>query len=44
MFSHMVSGPPTGAGMDLANATEAMVQRFSRTDSNMEFLESLTED
>jgi transcription termination factor Rho len=43
MFSHMID-PPNGAGMDVVNATEALMQRFSRTDTNMEFLETLTED
>lgn len=43
MFSHMVD-PPNGNGMDVANATEALMQRFSRTETNMEFLETLTED
>jgi transcription termination factor Rho len=43
MFSHMID-PPNGGGMDVVNATEALLQRFSRTDSNMEFLETLTED
>jgi transcription termination factor Rho len=44
MFSHMVTPPPSGAGMDITNATEAILQRMSRTDSNLEFLETLQED
>jgi transcription termination factor Rho len=44
MFSHMVSAPPNGAGMDLTNATEAILQQMARTDNNQEFLETLTED
>jgi transcription termination factor Rho len=44
MFSHMVTPPPSGAGMDITNATEAILQRMARTDSNLEFLETLQED
>jgi len=43
MFSHMTAPQPNGAGMDIANATEAIMQRFARTENNMEFLESLTD-
>ena len=43
MYSHMVD-PPNGGGMDVSNATEALLQRFSRTENNMEFLETLTEE
>ncbi|MEX0787329.1 MAG: transcription termination factor Rho [Anaerolineales bacterium] len=44
MFSHMTSAPPNGAGMDLSNATEAILQRMARTENNQEFLELLTEE
>jgi transcription termination factor Rho len=44
MFSQMITPPPNGAGMDLANATEALIQRITRTENNQEFLETLTED
>jgi transcription termination factor Rho len=44
MFSHMVTPPPSGAGMDITNATEAILQRMARTDSNIEFLETLQAD
>jgi transcription termination factor Rho len=44
MFSHMVAGPPNGAGMDITNATEAILQRMARTDNNIEFLETLQEE
>jgi transcription termination factor Rho len=44
MFSHMVSPPPNGAGMDITNATEAIIGRMAKTEDNMEFLERLTED
>jgi transcription termination factor Rho len=43
MFSHLVTPPPAGAGMDITNATEAIIQRMARTENNIEFLERLTE-
>jgi transcription termination factor Rho len=44
MFSHMVAAPPNGAGMDITNATEAILQRMARTDNNIEFLETLQQE
>ena len=44
MFSHMITPPPHGAGMDITNATEAIIQRISHTENNLEFLETLTEE
>ena len=44
MFSHMITPPPNGAGMDITNATEAIIQRVSHTENNLEFLETLTEE
>jgi transcription termination factor Rho len=44
MFSHMITQPPNGAGMDITNATEAIIQRISRTENNQEFLETLTDE
>jgi transcription termination factor Rho len=44
MYSHMVTPPPNGAGMDSVGATEAIIQRLSRTENNLEFLETLTEE
>ncbi len=44
MYIQMVSPPPQGAGMDAAVATEALLQRISKTKDNQEFLERLTED
>jgi transcription termination factor Rho len=41
MFAHMVSPPPHGAGLDLTNATEAILEQLRQTDNNLEFLESL---
>jgi len=43
MYLQMISNPPQGAGMDTAVATEAILQRLSKTKNNVEFLESLTE-
>ncbi|KAA3648263.1 MAG: transcription termination factor Rho [Chloroflexi bacterium] len=41
MYNQMIADPPHGAGLDMGNATEAIMQRLGKTDSNMEFLESL---
>jgi transcription termination factor Rho len=43
MFDQLITSPPHGAGMDPATATEAILQRLSRTADNMEFLETLHE-
>ena len=43
MYLQMISPPPQGAGMDTAVASEAILQRLSKTKNNVEFLESLTE-
>ncbi len=43
MFSQMLSPPPNGAGLDMAMATEALINRISHTENNMEFVETLTE-
>ncbi len=43
MYDQMVTSPPHGAGLDPSTATEAILQRISRTSDNMEFLETLTE-
>jgi transcription termination factor Rho len=42
MFAHMVSPPPNGAGKDMTNATEAIVEQMRQADNNMDFLESLS--
>ena len=44
MYLQMVGGPPQGAGMDAAVATEAILNRMLKYKTNIEFLESLTED
>jgi transcription termination factor Rho len=41
MYDHMVAEPPHGAGLDHGAATEAILQRLSRTLNNAEFLETL---
>ena len=41
MFGQMVTPPPNGAGMDITNATEAILDNMRQTDNNMEFLETL---
>lgn len=43
MYDQMVSDPPHGAGMDKASATESILQRISRTESNEEFLATLNQ-
>jgi len=44
MYIQMISQQPLGAGMDVSVATEAILQRLSKSKNNVEFLESLTED
>jgi transcription termination factor Rho len=44
MYLQMISAPPQGAGMDPSVGTEAILQRMTRTRTNQEFLENLTED
>jgi len=44
MYDQMITQPPYGAGLDPTNATEAILQRLSRTNNNQEFLETLNEE
>ena len=44
MYIQMTSQQPLGAGMDVSVATEAILQRLSKSKNNVEFLQSLTED
>jgi transcription termination factor Rho len=44
MVAQMVSPPPNGAGLDVTQATEAILTRLEQTENNMEFLETLTKD
>jgi len=44
MYDQMVTSPPHGAGLEPSTATEAILQRLSRTADNQEFLETLTDE
>ncbi len=44
MYDQMIAAPPFGAGMDPATGTEAILQRLSKTENNLLFLETLNED
>jgi len=44
MYDQMIGQPPYGAGLDPSTATEAILQRLSRTENNLEFMETLNED
>ena len=44
MYNQMIAPPPTGAGMDMGAATEAVMQQIRQTKSNFEFLEQLGKD
>jgi transcription termination factor Rho len=44
MYLQMIGQQPQGAGMDPAVATEAILQRMSKSRSNQEFLETLAEE
>lgn len=43
MFGQMVTNSD-GTGKDISRATEAIISRMAKTDTNQEFLETLTED
>ena len=44
MLSQMMAPPPSGAGMDISNAMEALISRATRTKTNAELLASLRDD
>ena len=44
MYNQMIAPPPTGAGMDMGAATEAVMQQIRQTKSNFDFLEQLGKD
>jgi transcription termination factor Rho len=44
MYLQMVANAPQGAGMDPAVATEAVIQQIMRSKTNLEFLETLTDN
>ena len=43
MYGQMVGTPPNGAGLDITNATEAILSQLEKTSDNIEFLETLTD-
>jgi len=44
MISYMMLPPPSGAGLDIAGALDALLERLARTKSNQEFLATLSKD
>ena len=44
MISYMMASPPSGAGMDITGALEALLERLGRTRNNEEFLATLSKD
>lgn len=44
MLSQMMAPPPSGAGLDMTNAMEALIVRVNRTKTNAELLASLRDD
>ena len=42
MYLQMISNPPQGSGMDIAVASDAIINKMKKTKNNIEFLESLT--
>ncbi|MBI3160005.1 MAG: transcription termination factor Rho [Chloroflexi bacterium] len=43
MYSQMVADPPQGAGLGQTQATEAILSQLSKSDNNIDFLETLNE-
>jgi transcription termination factor Rho len=43
MMAQMMAPAPSGAGMDIGTATEAVLDQLRRTENNQEFLEMLTD-
>jgi transcription termination factor Rho len=44
MYLQMIAPAPQGANLDMSVATEAILQRLSKTKENLEFLEGLSEE
>lgn len=44
MYNQMISPAPTGAGMEMGAATEAVMQQIRQTKTNFDFLEQLGKD
>jgi hypothetical protein len=43
MYDQLIQSPPHGAGLDPGTATEAIMDRFKKTNNNQEFLMTLNE-
>jgi transcription termination factor Rho len=43
MYGQMVGNAPNGAGMDITNASSAILSQLEKTENNLEFLETLTD-
>jgi transcription termination factor Rho len=43
MYGQMVNDPPAGAGMNMTQATEAILNQMAKTDNNLEFMETLND-
>jgi transcription termination factor Rho len=44
MTSYMMAPPPSGAGLEITGALEALLDRLARTKNNQEFLATLSKD
>ncbi|MGA9348291.1 MAG: transcription termination factor Rho [Anaerolineae bacterium] len=44
MTSYMMAPPPSGAGLEITGALEALLERLARTKNNQEFLATLSRD
>ena len=44
MYNQMISPAPTGAGMDMGAATEAVMNQIRQSENNFAFLEQLGKD
>ena len=44
MISYMMAPPPSGAGLEITGALEALLERLGRTKNNQEFLATLSKD
>jgi transcription termination factor Rho len=44
MISYMMAPPPSGAGLEITGALEALLERLGRTKNNREFLATLSKD
>jgi transcription termination factor Rho len=44
MISYMMASPPSGAGLEITGALEALLERLGRTKNNQEFLATLSKD